>query len=520
MGLLNNLKIGARLGAAFGVFIVLLVALCAYSAVSAKRLAHDLEATANVDLAEVYAAADLQKRAAMIARASRELLIVDSAGAIKKQRELVTKSLAEGDELYRSLQALAGAGAVAESVKRVGTAKEDYARAVARFLTTLDAGNPDDSKQALLIDVRPVQAAYEKALDELTATIKAQTDERARSGQSLAMLTATGSLVLGVVALVLAVLAAVLITRSITVPLAEAIAAARAIKAGDLAHSVGSASRDEIGTLLRAMGEMQNHLTGVLQQVLRAARDVAVSSDELSAGNAELSQRTERAAGSLQQTASAMEQISATVHGSSTKSREASSVAAKAREAVIEGGAAVEKLTGTMTRISQSSHRINDIISVIDGIAFQTNILALNAAVEAARAGEQGRGFAVVAGEVRSLAARAGAAAKEIKGLIDDSTQRVGEGTETVADVGRRIKAVVEEVMGVRQLIEEVSVAGQEQASGMASVNGSVAELDQATQQNAALVEEIAATAASLKSNAQRLVENVEFFRLPVVPAA
>jgi methyl-accepting chemotaxis protein len=182
---------------------------------------------------------------------------------------------------------------------------------------------------------------------------------------------------------------------------------------------------------------------------------------------------------------------------------------------VVQGGESVDTLVGTMNRIAEASARIKDIISVIDGIAFQTNILALNAAVEAARAGEQGRGFAVVAGEVRSLAARAADAAKEIKGLIDDSADKVNAGTQTVAEVGERIRGIVAEVMGVRQLIEEVSIASQQQESGIGSVNDSVADLDQTTQQNAALVEQLAATTESLKTNARRLVSAVQFFRIP-----
>jgi methyl-accepting chemotaxis protein len=314
---------------------------------------------------------------------------------------------------------------------------------------------------------------------------------------------------------VVAVLAAFVISRSITGPLIEAVQAAERIKNGDLASHISSDAHDEIGDLLRAMGGMQQHLQETIENVLRSARDVAASSDELSHGNAELSTRTERSAGNLQQTAAAMEQISATVAGSSAKSRQASEVAIRAREAVVQGGAAMDKLVETMSRINTSSARIKDIIGVIDGIAFQTNILALNAAVEAARAGEQGRGFAVVATEVRSLAARAGAAAREIKGLIDDSAERVADGTATVADVGQRIRGIVDEVMSVGTLISEVSHASHEQESGMASVNGSVSDLDQSTQQNAALVEEIAATADALKAHARKLVDTVEFFRLP-----
>ena len=514
---LSKLKIGARLGLAFGALIVLLLAICGYSALSSSRLAGDLEATATIDLTRVQLAYQLEQQAGLIARASRELLLVDGAGQIKKQRELIKKNLADADTTFAKLTELGTAGdSSSESLAAVREARDQYSKAVAKFLETYDAGNPDDARTALLIELRPVQTAYEKAVDSLTATIANQAEDRAAGGQKTAQTTFVGALVFGAIGVLLAVGAAITIARSITGPLAKAVAAARAIKAGDLCSHIDGRGHDEIAELLGAMHEMQGHLTHVIEDVHRAARDVANSSDEIAHGNADLSARTERASTNLQQTASAMEEISATVAGSSAKSREASDVAARARSAVIQGGESVDSLVGTMTRISESSTRIKDIISVIDGIAFQTNILALNAAVEAARAGEQGRGFAVVAGEVRSLAARAASAAKEIKVLIDDSADKVAVGTQTVADVGVRIRGIVDEVVGVRQLIEEVSVASQQQETGIGSVNSSVADLDQATQQNAALVEELAATTESLKTNATRLVSTVEFFRIPV----
>jgi methyl-accepting chemotaxis protein len=513
---LNQFRIGTRLGLAFGVLILLLIVIAGFGAFSAERLAKDLDRTAGADMAQVRAANDLQQHAATVARASRELLLVDGAGQIKKQRAAISQALQDDDAPLKLLAAAAAGDA--ERGKRLAAVydtHEAFAKIVQKFLVTAQAGNPDDSRTALLVEVVPLQTAYEKALHELSDAVKARTELLAAEGQVLARQSEITSIGLGLAALVLAVLAAVVITRSITRPLREAVTMADRIKAGDLSVKLSSTRGDEIGDLLRALGGMQDHLTHVLQDVLSSARDVATSSDELSHGNVELSSRTERTAANLQQTAAAMEEISGTVSSSSAKSRQASEVAGKARQAVTEGGAAVERLVDTMTRIAASSSRIKDIISVIDGIAFQTNILALNAAVEAARAGEQGRGFAVVASEVRSLAARAASAAREIKGLIDDSAQRVNEGTSTVSEVGKRIGGVVGEVISVRQLIEEVSVAGHEQESGMAAVNVSVSELDQATQQNAALVEEIAATAESLRSNARRLVQTVEVFRLP-----
>ncbi|HJV69473.1 methyl-accepting chemotaxis protein [Ideonella sp.] len=517
MVFLSNMKIGARLALAFGAFIVLLLAICGYSALTSSRLAADLEATATIDLTRVQLAYQLEQQAGLIARASRELLLVDGAGQIKKQRELIKKNLADADLTFGKLAELGSAGDAEQALAAVRESREQYTKAVGKFLETLDAGNPDDARTSLLIELRPVQAGYEKAVDALAAVIASQAEDRAGAGQKTAQATTFVTLALGAVGVVLAIGAGITIARSITRPLGRAVAAAEAIKAGDLRGRIEAQGRDEIATLLAAMRDMQGHLTHVIEDVTRAARDVASSSDEIAHGNADLSARTERASTNLQQTASAMEQISATVAGSSAKSRAATDVANRARAAVIEGGESVDSLVGTMTRIAESSNRIKDIIAVIDGIAFQTNILALNAAVEAARAGEQGRGFAVVAGEVRSLAARASSAAKEIKVLIDDSADKVAVGTQTVADVGSRIKGIVDEVVGVRQLIEEVSVASSQQESGIGAVNDSVAVLDQATQQNAALVEELAATTESLKSNASRLVSSVEFFRIPAV---
>ncbi len=515
MSQLNHLRIGTRLGLAFGLLILLLITVAGFGAFSANRLAQDLERTVNVDLAEMRSASALQQQAGVVARASRELLLVDGAAQIKKQRATVSAALDEG---LPHLKILADAGTEAEHKKlmaAVGTSRERFVEVVNKFLVVAAAGNPDDARTALLIELRPLQTAYEQALDELAAAVRADTELRAGEGQALARKSVLTTLGLGFAALCLAVGAAFVITKSITRPLREAIDGAKRIQAGDLSVALQSTRRDEIGQLLHAMGEMQNHLTVVLRDVLSSARDVATSSDELAHGNTELSSRTERTAANLQHTAAAMEQISGNVTGSSAKSRQASEEAGRARQSVTEGGEAVQRLVDTMTRIATSSSRIKDIISVIDGIAFQTNILALNAAVEAARAGEQGRGFAVVASEVRSLAARAAGAAREIKGLIDDSALRVNEGTTTVSEVGKRMGGVVNEVMSVRQLIEEVSVAGRQQETGMVAVNASVGELDQATQQNAALVEEIAATAESLRANARRLVATVEVFRLP-----
>ncbi|MEW6705171.1 MAG: methyl-accepting chemotaxis protein [Pseudomonadota bacterium] len=520
MNILRSFGIGARLVVVFLVLIALLVVVGGSGALNASRLADELDASARTDLTRIDAAGALGRNAGIVARASREMLLLDAAGPLKKQRALLAKALHDSQQELARLQALGRDAHTDAPLAKVVQAHAQFAQAVAHYLEKLDSGNPDDAREALLIQLRPVQAGYEQALQGLGGAVLERAQARAADGRRSARQGIAWLLGLAAAGTVLALLAAGAITASVVQPLRRATEAAHRIEQGDLARDIADGGRDEVGQLLQAMQRMQAHLRHVIHDVHRAAHDVSTSSDEIASGNADLSHRTERASSHLQQTASAMEQISATVAGSSAKSHQAAEVAARARNAVVAGGESVDTLVDTMNRIAEASARIKDITSVIDGIAFQTNILALNAAVEAARAGEQGRGFAVVAGEVRSLAARAGDAAKEIKVLIDDSAGKVSAGTATVAEVGERIRGIVAEVVDVRQLIEEVSVASRQQETGIGAVNGSVADLDRATQQNAALVEQLAATTDSLKANARRLVETVQFFRIPSGAAA
>jgi methyl-accepting chemotaxis protein len=304
------------------------------------------------------------------------------------------------------------------------------------------------------------------------------------------------------------------ITHSITRPIADAVRLAQTVAAGDLSSRIEVTSRDETGQLLGALKTMVESLVTVVGQVRHSSDCIATGSSQIAAGNADLSQRTEEQAANLQQTAASMEQLTSTVRNNSDTARQATQLAGSAAAAAMQGGVVVEQVVGTMGAIDAASKRIADIIGVIDGIAFQTNILALNAAVEAARAGEQGRGFAVVAGEVRSLAQRSAAAAKEIKGLITDSVDKVQTGTEQVAEAGRTMSDIVAQVRRVNDLIAEISAATLEQTQGIGQVGDAVTQLDQVTQQNAALVEESAAAAESLSQQADKLVKAVGVFRL------
>ena len=290
--------------------------------------------------------------------------------------------------------------------------------------------------------------------------------------------------------------------------------AGRAIAAGELGTVPEPSTRDEFADLMDDLRQADRSLVNIIGNVKHAAESIATASSEIAQGNADLSQRTEQQAGSLEQTASAMGSLTQTVQHSADNARQASQLAATASEVAARGGQAVGEVVSTMAGIQQASQKINDIIGVIDGIAFQTNILALNAAVEAARAGEQGRGFAVVAGEVRSLAGRSAEAAKEIKALISDSVSQVDRGSHLVGDAGQTMGEIVAQVRRVTDLIGEISAATVEQSTGIARVNDSITGIDQMTQQNSALVEESAAAAASLRDQANRLNEMVSVFKI------
>jgi methyl-accepting chemotaxis protein len=314
--------------------------------------------------------------------------------------------------------------------------------------------------------------------------------------------------------MVLALMLGLWLAKEIARPMHEAVLVARRVADGDLTTRIEVASRGEAGLLMRAMQEMNDKLVAMIVNVRSGTDLIATGSGEIAAGNLDLSARTEQQAASLEETASSMEELTATVKQNAEHAHQASKLAVSASEVAVKGGAVVSEVVGTMASINDSSKRIAEIIGVIDGIAFQTNILALNAAVEAARAGEQGRGFAVVASEVRNLAQRSAAAAKEIKALIDDSVEKVNAGTELADKAGSTMNEVVTSVKRVTDIIAEIADASAEQTAGIEQVNKAIAGMDQATQQNAALVEESAAAAASMREQAGNLARLVSTFVL------
>ncbi|MBV8621669.1 MAG: HAMP domain-containing protein [Curvibacter sp.] len=360
----------------------------------------------------------------------------------------------------------------------------------------------------------PVFKDYESALNRLKENIGVSStrNQEANLNQADRSLLWLG---IGALASVLAgVVLAWRTTGSVTRPLGQAVRAATAIAQGDLSTDIARGGADETGQLLRALGDMQTRLADLVGQVRRHAEGVASTSAEIAQGNNDLSARTEQQASALEQTAASMEQLGSTVKQNADSARTANQLALNASQVASQGGEVVAQVVSTMKGINDSSQRIGDIIGVIDGIAFQTNILALNAAVEAARAGEQGRGFAVVAGEVRSLAQRSAEAAREIKSLIGASVERVEQGSSLVDQAGSTMNEVVASIRRVTDIMGEISAASAEQSSGVAQVSEAVSQMDQTTQQNAALVEESAAASSSLRSQAGQLVEVVGFFKL------
>ena len=361
--------------------------------------------------------------------------------------------------------------------------------------------------------MRPAQNAYQEALKQLVDRQIQAATEVAEVDSALASNAVTITMVLVAVAVAIGVFGAQQISKSILKPVNQARTAAEAIGGGDLRHEIHAEGSDEVAQMLRSMQEMQSALSRVVASVSSAAEEVTANSSSIATSNQNLSERTGRAAASLQTTAASVEQIAANLAGASELTRKAAGIATQARASAANGGTVVSQVVETMQEISASSRKIGDIIGVIDGIAFQTNILALNAAVEAARAGEHGKGFAVVASEVRSLASRAADAAKEIKVLISESTVKVENGTTLVNNAGNTIRSVVDEVNNMGQLIEDISLSAQEQAGGVRVVNDAMNELDRSTQQNASLVNDLNRSTDALTGSSTRLVEAVSYFR-------
>ncbi|KAF1034995.1 MAG: Methyl-accepting chemotaxis protein I [Herbaspirillum frisingense] len=392
--------------------------------------------------------------------------------------------------------------------------QERYKRIYLDMMDSKATGEQESADQALIQQFMPLAKQYQLAMRQLQQAQQNEIDAASADIDRVARQSRILLVALEAMSLLLGVLCAWLLTRGIVRPLRQAVGLSRKVAAGDLSSYIQADRRDEVGQLLAALQDMNGRLREIVSDVRQGTDTIFTVSGEIAEGNQDLSQRTEQQAAALEETASTMEQLITTVRKNAEDAHEASLLAARASDIAVEGGAAVGRVVSTMEEINNHSRKIADIIGVIDGIAFQTNILALNAAVEAARAGEQGRGFAVVASEVRSLAQRSAAAAKEIKTLIGDAVHKVDAGSALVGQAGQTMAKVVESVRRVNAIVGEISSASAEQSEGIRQVNDAIAQLDGVTQQNAAQVEQAAAAAAAMRMQAAGLMRSVSAFTI------
>nr|WP_305800626.1 methyl-accepting chemotaxis protein [Shinella sp. XGS7] len=512
-GLLGR-SIGRRLLLGFALVLALCLIGSAVAVLALARIERDTETMLRDSVATERLASDWHRlikagvlRTTAVAVSSdgslAEFFAADTAESSRQSAQLV-------GELEKRLTGVQER----QLYEALGQRRQVYLKARDRIIQARRQGETELARQLFKSEFKPASEAYLDELGRLLSLQRQEIDQMAADLARLNQRARLGLLAFGLAATVLGLALSLRLSRSITVPLRQAEAAAEAIARFDLSSPLQGHERDEAGRLLLALARMQQSLGELVRQVRDATQSVATASQQIAAGNGELSQRTERTAHRLQSTASAVTQLSGSVGQTAESARSASRLAAQASQAARAGGEVAVQVISTMDGIDGSSRRIADIIGVIDGIAFQTNILALNAAVEAARAGEQGRGFAVVAGEVRGLAQRSAEAAREIKQLIAESVERVASGTALVRSAGQGMEEIMASVRRVNDIIGEISAAASEQNQSMNDVGQAVAHVDDMTQQNAALVEEAAAASSSLHEQAARLSQAVGVFRL------
>ncbi len=518
--MVGNLKIGVRLGLAFGSMLLLMTLLTVTGILLIRSFGEATDHMIKETLLEERLVTEWRNLTEM--NGLRTMIVARGeavAGAAALEQDIKATS-ARISEVRKQLDGLVVAGEAKRLYELTSARRSDYA-STREAVFNARAGADSAAVAAMVADkLAPALKAY---LDSMTALATHFEHEEEETAAAVRSQGKNGQLLLGgvwIAALLCGVAATVLITRSITRPLAQALGIAQTIASGDLSSKIEVRSADETGRLLVALRDMNGSLMNIIGEVREGADVIATASGQISGGNSELSTRTEQQAGSLEETAASMEQLTASVRNNAEHARQAFAMAQSSSGVAEQGGAVVQKVVQTMGAISDSSRRIVDIIGVIDGIAFQTNILALNAAVEAARAGEQGRGFAVVASEVRNLAQRSAGAAKEIKTLIEDSAQQVDSGARLVDQAGASMRDIVGSIERVTAIMNDIMSSSSEQSDGIEQVNRAIIEMDGVTQQNAALVEEAAAAAQSMQDQAQRLAQSVSVFKVAPRAAA
>ncbi len=518
MGWVARFRIGARLAMGFGWMLLLIAGLIGTSYWSLQRIGSENRQLIEQELVKVAAVSVIDTATRANGLATTELLLVPAEqvpevqARINANRTRIDEALKTLDQQVKRPEGLA-------ALAQLRTARVAYVASFVQIAPLVQAGQLEQARQLVRSETLPALGRLQAPID----TLRQLQDQMAHEhGAAVTQGIASARnllLLLGAAALLLGCVASVVLARSIVRPLRSGVAMADRIAAGDLTQPMDPQGRDEVADLLRALSTMQASLRRLVTQVHQGVEHVGSASTQIASANTDLSGRTEAQASALEQSAASMEELTSTSSLNAEAAQQARTLAMHASDTAEAGGETVDSVVRIMRGIDDSSQRIGEIISVIDGIAFQTNILALNAAVEAARAGEQGRGFAVVASEVRALAGRSAEAARQVKQLIAASQEQVGAGTALADRAGQAMSDVVREIKHVSQLVVDIAGAMQEQSAGVSQMGAAIAQLDQTTQQNAALVEETAAASQSLDEQARHLVASVAQFRIGAHPA-
>src|SRR5450830_668765 len=510
---LTRLNIGQRLAIGFGVVILLMLGLTVIGVYRLQQINGSIRDISNEFYPRTVMANTVKGALDETARSMRNLLFMSTVDEIHGELDTIAHAGSVIDATLQRLTQETTSPDGKQMLAAVNLARSNYAPVLSSFLAAVKDGQVEQARDLILPEIAPFQTAYFKALDNL---IVFQGHNMVQAGQDAQHVSGAASMLMtgmATIATLLAVLVGYSVMRSITRPLHAAINIAERVAGGDLSVRVESSAQDETGKLLAALQHMRDGLVNAVTQVRDGSDAISVAAREIAAGNANLSSRTEQQASTLEETASSMLELTDAVNHNAANARQANQLVLNASQVAMQGGEVVTQVVGTMKEIKDSSRRIVEIIGVIDGIAFQTNILALNAAVEAARAGEQGRGFAVVAAEVRGLAQRSASAAKEIAGLIQNSVKTVDAGSTLVDAAGNTMQNIVRSVKHVADIMVEIAAASEEQSAGIRQINDAIEQIDDMTQQNSALVEQAAAAAQSMHDQSVALGHAVAIFK-------
>ncbi|HEY0848231.1 MAG TPA: methyl-accepting chemotaxis protein [Noviherbaspirillum sp.] len=520
---IKSMTVGTRLALSFGSICAMLLIVLVIGIVELRALNDGTSTIVNDRWPKIEMSSEILEETDRIAIALRNMMLTDSKDDRQKQVDVIHDARKKIGDNISALDKLITLPRGRELFVRITDAREKYLVGQEKLIGLINEDKQEEARAYLASELRPVLAAYKEALTALIGFQEELIETSGKLAEENYRLARTLMIGFGAFALLLAAIIGTLITRSLLRQLGGepeyAAAIARRIAEGDLSVDVSIRHEDRT-SMLHAMRSMRDNLAAIVTRVRQGTETIATASSQIASGNLDLSSRTEEQASSLEETASSLEELTSTVKQNADNARQANSLALSASDVASRGGDVVTQVVDTMGSINESAKKIVDIIAVIDGIAFQTNILALNAAVEAARAGEQGRGFAVVASEVRSLAQRSASAAKEIKTLINDSVEKVDLGARLVDEAGTTMKELLESVRRVTDIMGEITAASAEQTSGIEQINEAIAQMDEVTQQNASLVEQAAAASAAMQEQATNLVGAVSVFKLDGMQAA